>query len=110
MYETGAREPSLEIMELFTKFYDVDMNTLTGKGFPDIFGNYDQNASPEKLLRFDNLLRGNAQSSDSRNELSSRELRLVSAYRNAPENIKTGVDAILDPYAKKSEKSDVSVG
>lgn len=30
MYETGQREPSLEILEAFANFYKVDMNTLTG--------------------------------------------------------------------------------
>ena len=31
MYETGKREPDLETLELFADFYNVDMNTLTGK-------------------------------------------------------------------------------
>lgn len=30
MYETGQREPSLEVFEEFADFYNVDMNTLTG--------------------------------------------------------------------------------
>lgn len=32
MYETGQREPALEVLEIFADFYNVDMNTLTGKG------------------------------------------------------------------------------
>lgn len=31
MYETGKREPELEILEMFADFYNVDMNTLTGR-------------------------------------------------------------------------------
>ena len=31
MYETGKREPDLETFEIFADFYNVDMNTLTGK-------------------------------------------------------------------------------
>lgn len=31
MYETGKREPDLETLEVFADFYNVDMNTLTGK-------------------------------------------------------------------------------
>lgn len=31
MYETGKREPDLETFELFADFYNVDMNTLTGR-------------------------------------------------------------------------------
>ena len=30
MYETGKREPTLEGLEAFADFYNVDMNTLTG--------------------------------------------------------------------------------
>lgn len=31
MYETGRREPDLETLEIFADFYNVDMNTLTGR-------------------------------------------------------------------------------
>ena len=31
MYETGKREPNLETLEIFADFYNVDMNTLTGR-------------------------------------------------------------------------------
>lgn len=31
MYETGKREPDLETFEAFADFYNVDMNTLTGR-------------------------------------------------------------------------------
>jgi len=31
MYETGKREPDLETLETFADFYNVDMNTLTGR-------------------------------------------------------------------------------
>lgn len=31
MYETGRREPDLETLEVFADFYNVDMNTLTGR-------------------------------------------------------------------------------
>lgn len=31
MYETGKREPDLETLEIFADFYNVDMNTLTGR-------------------------------------------------------------------------------
>ena len=31
MYETGKREPELETLEVFADFYNVDMNTLTGR-------------------------------------------------------------------------------
>lgn len=34
MYETGQREPDLETFEAFADFYNVDMNTLTGKQAP----------------------------------------------------------------------------
>ena len=30
MYETGKREPGLEVLEAFADHYNVDMNTLTG--------------------------------------------------------------------------------
>lgn len=31
MYETGKREPDLETLEIFADFYNVDMDTLTGR-------------------------------------------------------------------------------
>lgn len=31
MYETGKREPDLETLETFADFYNVDMDTLTGR-------------------------------------------------------------------------------
>lgn len=31
MYEAGKREPDLETLEAFADFYNVDMNTLTGR-------------------------------------------------------------------------------
>lgn len=31
MYETGKREPEIEVLEAFADFYNVDMNTLTGR-------------------------------------------------------------------------------
>ena len=31
MYETGKREPEIEVLETFADFYNVDMNTLTGR-------------------------------------------------------------------------------
>lgn len=34
MYETGKREPDLETFEAFADFYNVDMNTLTGRSSP----------------------------------------------------------------------------
>ena len=30
MYESGSREPSLEILEAIADIFNVDMNTLTG--------------------------------------------------------------------------------
>lgn len=35
MYETGRREPDLETLEIFADFYNVDMNTLTGRKAQD---------------------------------------------------------------------------
>lgn len=46
MYETGKREPDLETLEVFADFYNVDMNTLTGRTPTDR-----QNAE-EKILPF----------------------------------------------------------
>ena len=37
MYETGKREPDLETLEIFADFYNVDMNTLTGRGISRVF-------------------------------------------------------------------------
>lgn len=31
MYETGKREPEIEVLEAFADFYNVDKNTLTGR-------------------------------------------------------------------------------
>jgi len=31
MYETGKREPKIEIMEIFADYFNVDMNYITGK-------------------------------------------------------------------------------
>lgn len=39
MYETGKREPDLETLEAFADFYNVDMNTLTGRGEAGLPGN-----------------------------------------------------------------------
>ena len=40
MYETGKREPDLETLEAFADFYNVDMNTLTGRSeAPGLPGN-----------------------------------------------------------------------
>lgn len=58
-------------------------------------------------LAFSLTARGKRTQTRARVELSDRERRLVAAYRNAPDNIKAGVDAILEPFA---EKTDVSVG
>ena len=33
-YENGIREPDFEIAELFADFYNVDMDTLTGRKIP----------------------------------------------------------------------------
>lgn len=47
MYETGKREPDLETLELFADFYNVDMNTLTGKQpIKEINGEMPSNVSP----------------------------------------------------------------
>lgn len=47
MYETGKREPDLETLELFADFYNVDMNTLTGKQpIKEINGEMPSNISP----------------------------------------------------------------
>lgn len=58
-------------------------------------------------LAFSLTARGKRTQTRARVDLSDRERRLVAAYRNAPDNIKAGVDAILEPFA---EKTDVSVG
>lgn len=34
MYETGKREPDLETLEIFADFYNVNMDTLTGRSEP----------------------------------------------------------------------------
>jgi transcriptional regulator with XRE-family HTH domain len=34
MYETGKREPDFETMEMFADFYNVNMDTLYGRGSP----------------------------------------------------------------------------
>lgn len=34
MYETGKREPDLETLETFADFYNIDMDTLTGRKHP----------------------------------------------------------------------------
>lgn len=39
MYETGRREPDLETLELFADYYNVDMNTLTGRDAPGLPSN-----------------------------------------------------------------------
>lgn len=44
MYETGKREPDLETLEIFADFYNVDMNTLTGRTLPS--QNDDNKESP----------------------------------------------------------------
>lgn len=47
MYETGKREPDLETLELFADFYNVDMNTLTGKQpIKETTGGMPPNVSP----------------------------------------------------------------
>lgn len=47
MYETGKREPDLETLELFADFYNVDMNTLTGKQpIKETSGEMPSNVSP----------------------------------------------------------------
>ena len=56
MYETGKREPEIDILQKLSDIYGVSMNTLTGIGYPDLHGNFDQNSSPEKLLRIENTL------------------------------------------------------
>lgn len=34
MYETGKRKPDFETMEMFADFYNVNMDTLYGRGSP----------------------------------------------------------------------------
>lgn len=74
MYETGKREPEIEILRKMAALYGVSLNTITGVGFQDIWGNYENaDATPEKLLRFDRTLRGSTPVEDWANVYPSDE-------------------------------------
>lgn len=64
MYETGQREPEIELLKKMAQIYGVSLNTITGVGFPDINGDFDDTASPAKLLRFDTIMRGDTSDSE----------------------------------------------
>lgn len=82
MYESGSREPSLEILEAIADIFNVDMNTLTGA---------------KKLSEFVN-------GSD---ELSSAEKQHIKKYRTLDEYGKKAVDDLLEnEYARCTEVID----
>lgn len=87
MYERGAREPSLETMEAFADFFNVDLAYLFGRS--DI---------PNRAA---SVIKSEEQTA-SRIVLSSREVRLVIAYRSHPE-MQGAVNRLLDIAPEAAE-------
>lgn len=82
MYESGSREPSLEILEAIADIFNVDMNTLTGA---------------KKL----------SESVNGSDELSPVEKQHIKKYRTLDEYGKKAVDDLLEnEYARCTEVID----
>lgn len=120
--ETGKNNPSYDILVRIAAALGVPTSSLlddaasileltaADNGMDGVYDllqseKRDRQETDEKKAKFEKIF--STQTTSARVELSSREHRLVAAYLNAPDNIKTGVDAILEPFA---EKTDVSVG
>ena len=75
MYESGQREPSREVLEIYAKFFKVDMSYFTGKdkkqAVIDIIS-----PAPDKNM----------------------DKRLIAAYHKAPEHIQRIISVCLEPY------------
>ena len=71
MYESGSREPSLEILEAIADIFNVDMNTLTG------------------TKKLSESVNGNA-------ELSESEKQHIKKYRSLDHYGRKAVDSVLD--------------
>ncbi|WP_158087552.1 helix-turn-helix domain-containing protein [Anaerovibrio sp. JC8] len=80
MYESGQREPTLEVLDIFAKFFKVDMNYMAGKTQKpvviDIVSPGPEDPNPEK----------------------NADKKLLDAYHRAPEHIQKIVTACLEPY------------
>lgn len=80
MYESGQREPSREVLEIYAKFFKVDMSYFTGKdkkqAVIDIISPAPEDPNPDKNM----------------------DKRLITAYHKAPEHIQRIVSVCLEPY------------
>lgn len=76
MYESGRREPKLEVLELFADFFNVDMNFITGKSD---FTTKIETPEPH-------------------HSLSPEDQALLAAYHAAPPEKKMVVDITLKEY------------
>ncbi|MCR5176788.1 MAG: helix-turn-helix domain-containing protein [Anaerovibrio sp.] len=80
MYESGQREPTLEVLDIVSKFFKVDMNYITGKSQNqaslDIISPGPENPNPDEDM----------------------DKKLIAAYHKAPEHIQKIVAVSLEPY------------
>lgn len=78
MYERGEREPGLDTLEAIADFFNVDMDYLSGK------------ATEIKIF-------------DTKDDITSHEREIISAYREQSESVKTAICKMLDVDYEVSE-------
>ena len=76
-YENGIREPDLETMETFADYFNVNMDTLTGREF----------LKPNQFIELESI--------------NSEELAMIKRYRKAIEKDKEKILLILKEYSDK---------
>ncbi|WP_297568477.1 helix-turn-helix domain-containing protein [uncultured Anaerovibrio sp.] len=83
MYESGQREPTLEVLDIFAKFFKVDMNYITGKS---------------KNNPAIDIISPAPADPDADHEIDKK---FIAAYHKAPEHIQKIVAVCLEPYIEE---------
>ncbi|MBQ3853885.1 MAG: helix-turn-helix transcriptional regulator [Anaerovibrio sp.] len=83
MYESGQREPTMEVLDIFAKFFKVDVSYIMGKSKQnpaiDIVSPGPANPDPDEDMN----------------------KKLIAAYHKAPEHIQKIVTVCLEPYLEE---------
>ena len=102
MYESGKREPSFETLELFSDFFNVDMNKLLGQEPPAAPPSAQEAAEPYKAPL------------TKRDELTEHEREHIELYRELDERGRNAVDDLTDLHVERvresTERSSSSTG
>ena len=85
MYESGQREPTLEVLDIFAKFFKVDMDYMSGK------------SQKQKPMAIDII----SPAPEDPNPDNKSDKKLLDAYHKAPEHIQRIVSVCLEPYIEE---------